>query len=87
MASLPPLQTPQEIRHRIWQELVRASQDRHHAWRTPVLASVGRDGAANARTVVLRHADAADQTLRIYTDRRSPKLSEIATDPHALFVF
>jgi hypothetical protein len=40
-------QTPQEIRQPIWKELGRASQDLHHAWRTPVLATVGKDGAVN----------------------------------------
>lgn len=80
-------ETPEEIRHQIWKELGRACQDRHHAWRTPVLATVGRDGAANARTVVLRAVDVAQQTLRIYTDRRSPKVSELVGQPQALFVF
>ncbi len=81
------LETPQEIREQIWKELGRASQDRHHAWRTPVLATVASDGAPNARTVVLRGVDAAQQTLRIYTDARSPKVGELAKAPNALFVF
>lgn len=81
------LETPQEIREQIWKELGRASQDRHHAWRTPVLATVASDGTPNARTVVLRSVDAAQQALRIYTDARSPKVSELAQAPHALFVF
>lgn len=81
------LQTPQDIRQRIWKELGRASKDRHHAWRYPVLASVGRDGMANARTVVLRDVDTASQTLRIYTDARSPKVGELVSAPHAVFVF
>ena len=54
-----PLQTPHEIREQIWRELTRASQDRHHAWRTPVLATVDGDGFANARVVVLRKVDRA----------------------------
>ena len=33
------LQTPEEIRLQIWKELGRASLDRHHEWRTPVLAT------------------------------------------------
>jgi hypothetical protein len=81
------LQTPHEIRQQIWKELGRASKDRHHAWRYPVLATVGRDGAANARTVVLRGADATRQTLLMYTDARSPKVGELAEAPDALFVF
>lgn len=38
------LQTPEEIRSQIWKELGRASLDRHHEWRTPVLASADADG-------------------------------------------
>ena len=45
-----------EIRERVWVELERAVHDRHHEWRTPALATVGKDGSPNARTVVLRHA-------------------------------
>lgn len=81
------LQTPCEIRSQIWRELARASQDRHHAWRTPVLATVGSDGLANARVVVLREVDVAHQTLRVYTDARSPKTRELLHQPQALFVF
>ena len=80
-------QTPQKIRQQIWKELGRASQDRHHAWRTPVLATVGVGCAVNARTVVLRGVDVASQTLQIFTDRRSPKVQEIIDQPMAMFVF
>jgi len=82
-----PLRTPHEIREQIWRELARASQDRHHAWRTPVLATVGSDGFANARVVVLREVDVAHQTMCIYTDSRSPKVRELLHEPHALVVF
>ncbi len=81
------LQTPQEIRQHIWKELGRASQDRHHAWRTPVLATAAGNGLVNARTVVLRDADAVLGNLRVFTDERSPKVSEISKQPAALFVF
>lgn len=82
-----PFETPEAIRHQIWKELGRASLDRHHAWRTPVVASVGADGAVNARTVVLRGVDAATGRLQIYTDARSAKVAELALSPHAMFVF
>ncbi len=80
-------QTPQEIRQQIWKELGRATQDRHHAWRTPVLATAAYDGMVNARTVVLRGVDAALGKLLIFTDARSPKVSEILSQQAALFVF
>lgn len=81
------LNATQDIRQQIWKELGRACVDRHHAWRTPVLATVGWDGSPNARTVVLRDADADQQTLRIYTDARSVKVSELAEMPKAVFAF
>lgn len=81
------LLTEQDICNRVWMELGRATQDRHHEWRTPVLATVGNDGLPNARIVVLRHADAAQTRLQIYTDSRSPKISELTTQPTAVLVF
>ena len=82
-----PLLNPDEIRQRIWQELQRATQDRHSEWRTPVLATADRQGAPDARTVVLRHADAKLSRLHIYTDRRSPKVAALAEQPSAMLVF
>jgi pyridoxine/pyridoxamine 5'-phosphate oxidase len=40
-----------------------------------------------ARTVVLRHADAPLWTLRVYTDARSPKCSELVAQPLAQLMF
>ena len=76
-----------EIRKRIWTELQRATQDRHSQWRTPVLATVGQDGTPDARTVVLRHADAKLSRLHIYTDSRSSKVTDLADQPNAMLVF
>lgn len=82
-----PLQTEQEIRQRIWAELQRAVNDRHHEWRTPVLATVGTDGLPEARTVVLRQAQASSASIVFYTDSRSPKVAELQATPHASLVF
>ena len=81
------LQTPEEIRPHIWKELGRASLDRHHEWRTPVLASVDPDGLPNARTVVLRQVDALAGQLTFYTDSRSPKVAQLQTQASAMLVF
>ena len=81
------LQTPPEMRKRIWQELARAVQDRHHEWRTPVLATVQMGGTPNARMVVLRQVDADLARLIIYTDSRSDKVSELANRSEAMLVF
>ena len=82
----PPAIEP-EITRRIWTELQRATQDRHHEWRTPVLATIGTDGLPQARTVVLRQADAKRHQLQIYTDSRSPKVAELTANPAASLVF
>ncbi|NDP37939.1 MAG: hypothetical protein GZ093_04215 [Rhodoferax sp.] len=43
-----PLQTEAELRHQIWRELQLATHDRHHEWRTPVLATLGAHGVPQA---------------------------------------
>jgi hypothetical protein len=79
---------PEDMAVRLWRELQRAPHDRHHGWRTPVLATQGIDGSGpQARTVVLRHADAELWSLRIYTDARSPKCSELIEQPLAQLTF
>jgi pyridoxamine 5'-phosphate oxidase len=81
------LQTPEEIRPQIWKELGRASLDRPHAWRTPVLASTDADGLPDARTVVLRQVDAVAAQLTFYTDSRSPKVAQLQAKAPAMLVF
>lgn len=81
------LATSQEIRLQIWKELGRASQDRHHAWRTPVLATATPDGSVNARTVVLRGVNLTANEVLVYTDQRSSKVAELAFKPGGMFVF
>lgn len=76
-----------DLFHRIWIELQRATVDRHHEWRTPVLATTGLDGLPQARTVVLRSVDAATAQLVFFTDSRSPKVAELRSAPAAAFVF
>jgi pyridoxamine 5'-phosphate oxidase len=72
-----------ELGTRLWDELALASHTRGHGWRTPALATVGLDGAPDARTVVLREVDAGQQTLVLYTDARSPKVAQLAGEPRA----
>lgn len=77
----PRLESLAEIEAAIWRELGRATVDRHHAWRTPVLATVAADGSADARTIVLRECDAPARELRLFTDARSAKLRQVAAQP------
>ena len=76
-----------EIEAAVWKELERAAGDQHHEWRTPVLATLGADGLATARTVVLRHVQPENGMLVFFTDSRSPKVSELRAQPRASLVF
>ena len=82
-----PRITEAELGQRIWSELRRATADRHHEWRTPVLATTSLAGVPQARTVVLRGVDADAAQLVFYTDRRSPKVAELQASPAAALVF
>lgn len=83
----PPPLTEAELNKRVWQELQRATQDRHHEWRTPVLSSIGLDGAPQARTLVLRHVDRVLWQLTFYTDSRSAKVLELQNNDQAMVAF
>ena len=60
--------------------LARGVADRRHAFHTPTLATIGRDGGPRLRTLVLRGFDAASRALRLHTDARADKFAEIAAD-------
>jgi pyridoxamine 5'-phosphate oxidase len=75
------LLSARELKERIWQELTRCALDKHHEWRSPVLSTVGLDGTPQARTVVLRQANKAAQTITIFTDKRTPKVAELVKQP------
>ena len=85
--NTPPSASEADLVHRIWTELQRATVDRHHEWRSPVLATTGLDGLPQARTVVLRSADASTSQLVFFTDSRSPKAAELLAQPATTFVF
>lgn len=74
-----------DIHTDIWAALVRAAADRRHPWHLITIATLGTaaDGTAypDARTVVLRRADAGQRTIMAHTDRRTEKVSHIAEIP------
>jgi len=63
--------------------LVEGAEDRLAPAHTPTLATVGLDGTAQARTVVLRGFERSCRMLRIHTDSRSGKIRELAANPRA----
>lgn len=71
----------------IWAQLTRATADRRHPWRWPVLSTVTLEGAPSVRMVVVRQVDTAQQTLSVYTDARSAKVGQIARDPRVSLLF
>ncbi|NBO03475.1 MAG: hypothetical protein EBV16_04705 [Betaproteobacteria bacterium] len=76
MASSPAGQE-QRIEARIWQELQRATRDRHHEWRTPVLASLGPEQQVDARTVVLRRVDIEGKVFEKKRHQRKDRSCQI----------
>jgi len=87
---LERLATLHEIEEAVWQELRRATNDRHHEWRTLVFATVDVDDAGvawpDARTVVLREVDINARELVIYSDSRAAKARQLSRQPGALLV-
>lgn len=81
--SLPP----DNLVTRVWQELIRATKDRHHHWKTPALATMASDGSPQVRTIVLRQANQDDCTLDAFTDLRSAKCEELSHCHQAQLVF
>lgn len=81
--SLPP----ENLVARVWQELIRATKDRHHHWKTPALASMARDSSPQVRTIVLRQANQDGWTLDAFTDLRSAKCEELSHCHKAQLVF
>jgi pyridoxine/pyridoxamine 5'-phosphate oxidase len=83
IVSLPP----ENLVARVWQELIRATKDRHHHWKIPALASIARDGSPKVRTIVLRQANQDGWTLDAFTELRSAKCEELSHCHKAQLVF
>jgi pyridoxamine 5'-phosphate oxidase len=70
------------IHQACWHQLAACAVDKSHAWRVMGLATLDGDGA-DLRSVVIREVDASSGTLAFFTDARSPKVAQIATQPQA----
>jgi hypothetical protein len=70
----------------LWSRLERGVTQRTDAFHACTLATVGEDGA-DARIVVLRHADRERAQLRFHTDRRSAKLAQLTQDARVCLLF
>jgi len=86
LQPLPPLQPDFLDRldlslQRAFDLLSRGALDRRSAAHTPVFGSLGADGLVSMRTVVLRGFDREAVSLRLHTDRRSPKFTDLQREP------
>jgi pyridoxamine 5'-phosphate oxidase len=69
-----------------WTRLEHAGDDPNHPMRVLVMATVGADGAPEARLMVLRGADRGLARLWFYTDRRSEKADQLRRQPQVAAV-
>ncbi|CAN1520013.1 PPOX_FMN_cyano, PPOX class probable FMN-dependent enzyme, alr4036 family [Rhabdaerophilaceae bacterium] len=71
-----------------WTLLARGAADRRSPCHHPVIATIGLDGRPRQRVMILRAVDVAQRTLRVHTDLRSDKISDLQHDPRvALLVY
>ena len=76
----------QSILDGMWQRLNKAVNDSADPWRLPTLGTQGLNGP-NARTIVLRSADAANRVVTAQTDIRSTKILGFRKDPRVAWLF
>ncbi len=79
------LATLAAIEAEVWQQLVLATQDKQHEWRTPVLATVDGE-SVDARTVILREVDPQQKQLLSFTDDRAGKVAQLLRSPNGSMV-
>jgi pyridoxamine 5'-phosphate oxidase len=72
-----------DLHAQIWILLLRGLRDKRSPARHPTLGTVSPDGRPQARTVVLRAAQAQAATLDIHTDLASPKIADLRATPFA----
>ena len=71
---------------RSWRLLEEAIDDPTSPVRTPVLISISTGGLAQGRTVVLRSFNRQQRQLKIYTDVRSAKVTQLRAQPACTLV-
>lgn len=74
-------------RQRCWAEFERATRERGHAFRQPVVMSVDEEGYPSGRVLTLREAMPREGRMRFHIDRRSPKFGHWHSKPVVGAVF
>jgi pyridoxamine 5'-phosphate oxidase len=70
-----------------WTMLQQGVSSRKHGFHHAAVATIGVTGLPRIRTVILRAADPASQTLRFHTDIRSQKCADLASNANIAAVF
>ena len=83
----PCMDVLQPILDQLWSELQEAARTRHHGFHLPVLTTSDSSGSPDARVVVLRRIEVADRLISCHTDRRAPKVVQIAATPAVQWLF
>lgn len=82
--------SPMELLATITRELRAATKSYRHPWHltsVATLESVANSPRPSVRTVVLRQMELDPLRLRFHTDRRSPKLEQLAANPWCEMLF
>lgn len=84
----PPHYNDLSAVHQAAEELLaRGRDDPAHPFRKPVMATAGANGAPRARIIILRDVMFGERIVRLHTDARSSKMSEIAENPDVILNF
>lgn len=71
-----------------WREMLQSAvSDRIHPFKKPVLTTIGLKGEPKARIIILRDVDFEARSIRLHTDARSAKISEIGRNPNVMLAF
>lgn len=80
--------TAGEMLHYCWHLLFRATQERSHPMRTPVIGTCDPDTREpHLRTVILRQVFIQQRQIEFYTDARSAKVGQLRAHPHLSWLF
>lgn len=71
----------------VWERLLASPHDRADPFRLPAVGTMSRERGPAVRTVVLRAVDRHERALICHTDRRSPKIAELASDARLAWHF
>ncbi len=76
-----------KFQHDAWHLLIKAALKRKGSYQTPTVATIGQDGHARQRVVVLREVDKPNRRLTLFTDARSDKVAELRAKPALSWLF